>query len=228
VTETIETDRFGRYALAGLAAGEYEVRFTRDGFRPRVVRLDLGGGASLAGDVILQVGSVTETITLKLAPDETPVQPPDVEAQLLQRLADRADDAQAHLALAELYYRQERFPESETAMLSAARLFASSQAAPAGPPQTGAGGDIDPPRKVRDVLPVYPSAARAAGVTGTVTLEATISEDGTVQNAHVVRSVPMLDDAALGAVRQWLYRPTRLNGVPVAVTMTATVRFAQD
>jgi protein TonB len=58
-----------------------------------------------------------------------------------------------------------------------------------------------------------------------VTIEAIITKDGTVRDAKVVRSVPLLDQAALDAVRQWRYTPTTLNGVPVEVIMTVTVQF---
>ena len=53
-----------------------------------------------------------------------------------------------------------------------------------------------------------------------------IGEDGSVRNAVVVRSVPMLDEAAIESVLQWQYQPTLLNGVPVEVEMFVTVTFA--
>ena len=56
-------------------------------------------------------------------------------------------------------------------------------------------------------------------------IEATIGPTGNVQDAKVLRSIPLLDDAALDAVRQWEYTPTLLNGIPVAVIMTVTVDF---
>jgi protein TonB len=62
-------------------------------------------------------------------------------------------------------------------------------------------------------------------VQGVVVIEATIGADGRVKDAHVLRSVPLLDEAALAAVRQWVYTPTRLNGEPVSVIMTVTVHF---
>jgi protein TonB len=56
-------------------------------------------------------------------------------------------------------------------------------------------------------------------------MEITIAKDGSVSGARVLRSVPMLDQAALDAVHQWLFEPTLLNGVPVEVVMTVTVNF---
>lgn len=87
------------------------------------------------------------------------------------------------------------------------------------------GGLIRRPQKVHDVQPVYPPMAQAARVQGIVIIEATLSADGRVMNARVLRSVPLLDNAALDAVRQWEFTPTSLNGVPVPVVMTVTVQF---
>ena len=64
------------------------------------------------------------------------------------------------------------------------------------------GGRIMPPKKIKDVPPVYPALAQSAHVSGAVTIEATIGTDGKVVDAKVVRSNPMLDQAALDAVRQ--------------------------
>jgi len=72
---------------------------------------------------------------------------------------------------------------------------------------------------------VYPATAIAARVSGAVIVEAVIGIDGSVRDAHIVRSIPLLDDAALAAVRQWRYTPTTLNGIPVPVVMTVSVRF---
>lgn len=73
--------------------------------------------------------------------------------------------------------------------------------------------------------PVYPQIAQSARVAGVVIIEATIGPNGKVQNARVLRSIPLLDQAALDAVKQWEYTPTLLNGVPVPVIMTVTVNF---
>jgi protein TonB len=87
------------------------------------------------------------------------------------------------------------------------------------------GGQIKAPLKIKDVKPVYPAIARSARVAGAVTIEATIGPDGKVIDAKVVRSIPLLDQAALDAVRQWEYTPTLLNGVPVPVLVTVTINF---
>ena len=98
------------------------------------------------------------------------------------------------------------------------------------PPQVAGtyrpGGAIREPRKIRDSPAVYPEVARAAKIEGVVILEATIDERGVVTDARVLRSEPLLDAAALTALKQWRYTPTLLNGVPVRVLMTVTFRFS--
>jgi protein TonB len=87
------------------------------------------------------------------------------------------------------------------------------------------GGKVKAPTKTKDVTPVYPAVAKTARVAGAVIIEATIGADGKVVGAKILRSVPMLDQAALDAVKQWEYSPTRLNGKPVPVKITVTVNF---
>jgi TonB family protein len=88
------------------------------------------------------------------------------------------------------------------------------------------GGDIRPPTKIRDVRPYYPPVAQQARVQGVVIVEARIERDGTVSHARVLRSIPLLDQAAIDAVMQWEFTPTLLNGVPTPVIMTVTVNFS--
>ena len=90
------------------------------------------------------------------------------------------------------------------------------------------GGEIKTPVKIKDVRPVYPDDARAAGVTGVVILEARIGIDGSVEEAHVLKSIPLLDEAALDAVKQWKFVPTLLNGQPTPVIMTTTINFTME
>ena len=85
------------------------------------------------------------------------------------------------------------------------------------------GGSVVPPPRLD--RPVYPPEAAAAGVEGVVIAELVIDESGEVKDAKIVRSIPLLDDAALKAVRNWHYEPTIVNGQPVPVRMTVTVNF---
>jgi protein TonB len=87
------------------------------------------------------------------------------------------------------------------------------------------GGSVNAPRKIVDVRPLYPENARATGASGVVILDVAIATDGSVSNARVVRSIPIFDQAALDAVRQWKFEPTLLNGMPVEVEMAVTINF---
>ncbi len=86
-------------------------------------------------------------------------------------------------------------------------------------------GDVKPPRLVRRIEPAYPAVAQEARVEGTVILEATTDIYGRVAAVRVLRSVTLLDAAAVEAVRQWVYEPLLVNGRPRPVTFTVTVRF---
>ncbi len=94
---------------------------------------------------------------------------------------------------------------------------------PTGPLKVG--GQIERPRPLRTVAPIYPAIAQSSRVEGSVTIEAIIGEDGTVGEARVMAGHQLLQAAALDAVKQWTFTPTRLNGQPVAVIMTVTVVF---
>ena len=87
------------------------------------------------------------------------------------------------------------------------------------------GGNVRAPQQSRRVNPIYPAAAQAARVQGVVILEALIGENGIVRDVRVLRSIPLLDQAAIDAVRQWEYASTQLNGKPVPLVMTVTVQF---
>ena len=100
---------------------------------------------------------------------------------------------------------------------------ASSPRVPQRPVRVG--GNVTAPTKLRHVPPVYPPAARRVRAQGMVILETVIGTTGEVEDVRVLRSVPLLDDAAITAVRQWRYSPTLLNDVPVPVVMTVTVNF---
>jgi protein TonB len=106
-------------------------------------------------------------------------------------------------------------------------LTPPSPPAPPAPPATPVriGGIIRAPQKIRDVAPRYPAIAQASRLEGYVILDAVISEGGQVQEVHVLKSQPLLDAAAVDAVRQWRFTPTLLNGQPVPVVMTVTVVF---
>jgi protein TonB len=88
-----------------------------------------------------------------------------------------------------------------------------------------AAGEVRMPRLVKRVEPAYPEIARLAHVQGTVILEATTDIYGRVVGVKILRSLPLLDGAAVDAVRQWIYEPMVVNGRPRGVVFTVTLRF---
>jgi TonB family protein len=145
--------------------------------------------------------------------------------------------AEEHLVAAQSLYAQRRYDEAARHLERALELLRGearastieeAQAAVVNPGEPiRVGGSIREPRKIRHVPPVYPPEALAANVQGVVILEAVIATDGSVTDLKLLRSIPLLDQAAVDAVRQWLFTPTMLNGKPVEVAVTITVNFAR-
>jgi protein TonB len=104
-----------------------------------------------------------------------------------------------------------------------------TEAPPPPPPPRPAparvGGDIKAPALIHRVEPEYPPMAVAAKVTGIVILEATVNEAGAVTDVRTLRSIILLDQAAINAVKQWRYQPLVLNGQPVPFILTVTLSF---
>ena len=133
-----------------------------------------------------------------------------------------------YLAAARFYYFREAFSDAEAMIAHAVELTRASQ------PQLTpfadilalsglAGASVSPKRHATSSR--LPSAALAAGAEGVVTMEAIIARDGTVAEARTTSPLSLFDDSAIGAVRQWQFTPTLLNGMPVEVFMTVTVNF---
>jgi TonB family protein len=93
------------------------------------------------------------------------------------------------------------------------------------PSRIKVGGNVQTAMAVRKVPPIYPEAAKAAGVQGVVHLSVIIGTDGKVEQLSVVDGPPELTQAATDAVKQWVYKPTLLNGSPVQVQTTIDVNF---
>lgn len=82
------------------------------------------------------------------------------------------------------------------------------------------------PEAVTRVAPQYPDLAREAGVDGTVQVQALVGKDGRVRDVRVVKGIPMLNDAAVAAVKQWVFKPALSNNKPVAVWVAVPVKFS--
>jgi TonB family protein len=93
------------------------------------------------------------------------------------------------------------------------------------PEAVRATGEVQPPKLLKQVSPVYPEIARQAGVEGVVILEATTNPQGRVVDVRVLRSIPLLDQAAVDALKQWVYEPMKVKGKPTGIIFTVTVVF---
>jgi TonB family protein len=111
--------------------------------------------------------------------------------------------------------------------LAAAKYADAGQAA-SDPDAVRVGGDVKQPIKIRDAKPVYPPMARQSHTQGVVVLEVTIGDDGKVKAVKVLKSIAMLELAAVDAVKQWEFKPTIVNGKATPVIMTTAVNFKLD
>jgi protein TonB len=96
---------------------------------------------------------------------------------------------------------------------------------PLTPQRIRVGGNVQAANLITQIKPAYPPLAKQARIQGTVELSAIIGKDGRVQDLKVVRGHPLLVQSALEAVKNWIYRPTMLNGEPVEVSTTIDVNF---
>jgi protein TonB len=103
------------------------------------------------------------------------------------------------------------------------RISVASPRTPSGPLHISTG--VSAGMLLTPIRPVYPAIARAAGMQGTVVVSAVISRTGAIESLHVLSGPPMLQSAALEAIRAARYQPYRLNGEPTEVETTITVNF---
>ena len=128
-------------------------------------------------------------------------------------------------------------PNSITVRISAPNAVGPRITSTAFPPADGAkimpatpgvipvGGRVQNNKLISSTQPVYPDMAKSARIQGTVELAALIGLDGHVQQLSVVSGHPLLRQAALDAVKTWVYEPTLLNGSPVSVSTTIDIIF---
>ena len=87
------------------------------------------------------------------------------------------------------------------------------------------GGNVKEPQLLSHVMPQYPLTAKEAGIQGDVVIQTTVDEHGNVVNMKVVSGPMMLRQPALEALKRWKYAPSTLNGQPISVQMSVTIKF---
>jgi TonB family protein len=147
----------------------------------------------------------------------------EAEYTLLSARRQQPDDSEPYKMLAQFYARR------ATALQQMLVERANAAKNPTAPGQRDAegfyrvGGEVAPPRKFGNAA--YPADAQAAGIQGNVVVEIALNEQGVITDATVIRSVPLLDESALKAVREWRYDPVIVNGTAVPAKMTVIVNF---
>ena len=111
----------------------------------------------------------------------------------------------------------DRITEEEAAKVNSKSTIESSV--------VGAIGLRNPPKLIKKIEPIYPQIASEANVEGSVILEVTTDIDGKVKRVKVLRSIPLLDQAAIDAVKQWVFEPLIIDGQRRSVILTVRVQF---
>ena len=85
--------------------------------------------------------------------------------------------------------------------------------------------DLEPAQALKKVAPIYPAIARARRLSGTVTVEFTVGKDGKVSNLKLTSGLPIFRDAAFDAIKQWVFKPAKLNGQNIDQTEQVKMAF---
>jgi TonB family protein len=152
----------------------------------------------------------------------------DAEDTLQMARRQQPDQLEPYRQLAQFYARRAVAIQPRPQPIVPASTAAADAAEAARPDDRGVfsiGGAVTPPR--REDVAQMPEDAKLLGVEGAVRIEVVIDEDGSVQDATIVRSVPLLDAEALRAVRHWRFAPTIVDGKAVPVRMQVVVNFRQ-
>jgi TonB family protein len=185
----------GQFSFVPLPADTYALTASLPGFKKAEDSVTLTGKA-VKRDVKLSLGELQETISVRASKGEE-----------VEMVADKITKVSGGTPAAAI---------NRSSYQSALESCAPSTT----------GGRVRPPRKLKDVKPIFPATLREAQTAGKVLLKATIATDGTVREAQVVKSAhPDLDNAAIEAVRQWVFDGTLLNCAPTEVTMNVSVDF---
>ncbi len=140
-----------------------------------------------------------------------------LDTELVERIRRVATEMDEHLAVT-----HHPAPDGTTVLIALRPSPPEAQ-----PPQRiRVGGNVQASQLIDKKPPVYPPAAKLARVQGAVRMSVTIGQDGRVRNLEVLEGHPLLIPSAIEAVKEWVYKPTLLNGQPVEVLTTVDVNFS--
>jgi TonB family protein len=200
-----------KVAALNLLAGTYDIQHLNDPKQMETVLREL---------IVLTPDDLAPVFLLaKVQEDEGLIDA--AEATLLDARHRQPDTVEPNRMLAQFYARRVTALHKQETQKEPQPV--SNPGEPDGNGVYQVGGPVEPPP--RDDMPRYSPEAAAAGIEGVVVAEVVIDASGRVTDARVVRSIPMLDEEALRAVRNWHFAPTVLNGQPVPVRMNVNVNF---
>jgi TonB family protein len=207
----VKSDESGRFEFVPLPADTYALATTLPGFKKAEDSVTLAG-KTVRREVTLSLGELQETISVRAS-------------QVIRLENGTLVTPDGTTLVADVIEFHPKGAPSVSGKIRASEP-SSFQRDLEGCKPSSTGGRVRPPRKLKDVKPIYPPGLRESGTSGKVGLKATIAVDGTVRDVQVVKSVhPDLDNAAIDAVRQWLFDGTLLNCTPTEVTMNVSVDF---
>lgn len=200
--QQIGANAAGEFAFSSLIPDNYELSVQQPGFKIYKQTIQLSPSEQLkVPELLLSVGQVTQTVAVSASRSEsagTQVAPPAMVP---------VSACPASLQTAQPVYTN------------------PAQGSQPGPIRIRVGGNVEMTRLVQQTLPIYPDSARAAGIQGTVVMNAIIGKDGTLLSTCVASGPASLAQSALDAVSQWRYSPALLNGQPVEVMTEIQVLF---
>ena len=210
------SDGSGRFGLADLVPGRYQMVLSLPGFGTVTNVIPVGAGGSVQRTIMMPLGALEETILVTCAPPAAGLSLPDRQVGIDRQVVAAAVVRQS--------------PRRVTRIWDVGS-FQQAQTSPGLPVRVG--GQIAAPRQIRKVNPVCPRNVLPSADT-VVVLTARIGVDGYLNDLRDVSTTagaaapaPEFVDAALEAVRQWGYTPTRLNNVAVEAHVRITVHFSR-
>jgi TonB family protein len=216
-------DSFFESLFGGLVEADAAAKML-DGFKAESERARESG--TVTEDFFRRYGRIVRTVRLVMATDPNDPQAANAETEIGRFIKDIL--GQSLTAETPVSQKIEKLSEAVAKEIAALRRgliergipFSNEADAPVRLEKSKA------PKQIKDVRPDYPAVAQNARVEGIVILDAVIDVLGNVKDVKIIRSIPLLDDAAIDAVKQWKYEPPLVDGKPTEVVMTVTVNFS--
>lgn len=225
IASTMKTTAEGRFIARGLPASQYELAVRLAGFNTVTEKLTLTAGAVLQRTITLPIGTLQEAIHVSCAAPQA-----RTWRYFPTRHTQEQPAAQTVRSPGLWRINGLRAPEPPARWIFRGNLLpvVFAQERPQAPVRVG--GAVRAPRKMKDAKPLCPSDAPAGEFT--IQLIGRIDRDGAIEKVALEPSTPQppvaLVEAALTAVRQWVFSPTLLNGVPIDVGIAVRIVFTKQ